>query len=291
MTPKQDITGTAPLTKGCDHAQPARQWPAGRALLVLVVAFVAAAWIFGLGDWLSLQTIADNYGTLKAQVTGRLALALAIYALIYALAVALSFPGAVALTLVGGALFGGLAASIATVFAATAGAVVVFLLARSAFGTALANRASPRLSRLGQGFRRNAFSYLLFLRLVPAFPFWLVNIAPALLNMRLLPYAVATLIGIVPGSMAFAFIGAGLEQTFLDHQGARAACEAAGKTTSDCALALKAGELVSPELVIGLTALGVVSLLPLLWRRRKDLQSVESSPSRNAANDLSRGQG
>ena len=99
------------------------------------------------------------------------------FVLAYAAVVALSLPGATIMTLAGGFLFGVPLGATLTVIGATVGATLLFVIARSAFGDLLRQRAGPFLARMAEGFRKDAFSYLLFLRLVPAFPFWAVNLA------------------------------------------------------------------------------------------------------------------
>jgi uncharacterized membrane protein YdjX (TVP38/TMEM64 family) len=191
--------------------------------------------------------------------------AIAGYGLIYMATVALSIPGAALLTVLGGFLFGWLIAGVLVVVAATAGATVVFLVARTSLGDVLARRAGPRLNALAKGFRDDAFNYLLFLRLVPVFPFWLVNIAPALFNVRLATFVTATLVGIVPGTFAFAFLGSGLDSIIAEQKAAYEACLAAGR--GDCEMTFEAGALLTPELIIAFVALGVVALIPVVVRR------------------------
>ena len=123
--------------------------------------------------------------------------------------VALSIPGAVLLTISGGILFGTFIGGTAAVIAATTGATIIFLVAKSACGENLARRAGPLASKLSDGFRADAFSYLLFLRLVPAFPFFLVNLVPALAGVKLTVFVGATLIGVIPATFTFAFFGSG----------------------------------------------------------------------------------
>ncbi len=124
--------------------------------------------------------------------------------------VSLSLPGAAVLTLSGGLLLGWQLSAPATIIAATIGATITFLVARYAVGDTAAAKAGPWVEKLSAGFRENAFSYLLFLRLVPAFPFFVVNLVPALLGVPLSTYFVATLVGIVPATTAFSFLGSGL---------------------------------------------------------------------------------
>ena len=122
---------------------------------------------------------------LSAFVDAHYVAALAAFMALYITAVSLSIPGALFLTITGGFLFGVIVGGAAVVVAATIGAIVIFLVARSAFGEYVVRRAGPRLSKICDGFCADAFSYLLFLRLVPLFPFFLVNLAPALVGVRL----------------------------------------------------------------------------------------------------------
>jgi uncharacterized membrane protein YdjX (TVP38/TMEM64 family) len=144
-----------------------------------------------------------------------IALAAFLFVVVYTLVVAFSLPVAVIITPVGGFLFGLWWGALLSVIGATIGSVAVFLAARTAFYDLFHARAGAALARLEEGFRRDSFSYLLFLRLVPVFPFWLVNIVPALLGMALAPYALATLIGIIPGAVVYSSVGSGLG-TLLD---------------------------------------------------------------------------
>ena len=128
----------------------------------------------------------------------------------------------------------------------------MFVIARSAFGDTLRARAGPFLAKMADGFSKDAFNYLLFLRLVPAFPFFAVNLAPALLGMKLWPYIIATAIGILPGTSVFSAFGAGLGEVF-DRGGE---------------VSLKS--VLSPTLIAALVGMGLLSLLPIAIRRFRD---------------------
>lgn len=175
-------------------------------LLLGLVLFL----LLGLERYFSFETLSRNHAALGSWVSEHAAPAALLYVLAYALVVTFSLPISVVVTLVGGFLFGVWLGAVLSVIAATAGSIVVFLAARTAFYDLFHARAGRALARLEEGFRRDSFHYLLFLRLVPIFPFWLVNIVPALLGMKLGPYALATLIGIIPGALVYASVGAGL---------------------------------------------------------------------------------
>jgi uncharacterized membrane protein YdjX (TVP38/TMEM64 family) len=143
-------------------------------------------------------------------VAANLLLAALAYLGIYIAAVAFSLPGATFLTLAGGFLFGAAGGTALTVVGATIGATLVFLFAQRLFGADALDRLGPRARALGEGIRRNAASYLLVLRLVPLFPFFLVNLVPAFVGVRLATYVVTTAFGILPGTAVFSLAGAGL---------------------------------------------------------------------------------
>jgi uncharacterized membrane protein YdjX (TVP38/TMEM64 family) len=221
------------------------------APLAAIAALLAAAFALGLHKQLSLEALRDNRVALEHFVAAHLVAAAALYMLAYALAVAISLPGALFLTLAGGFLFGTWLGGGATVIAATIGATAIFLAAKTAFGDALRARAAGWLKRFEQGFGDNAFNYLLALRLFPGAPFFIVNLAPAFLGVSLRDYFFATLIGVIPGTLVYSAVGAGL----------RAAFEAG--TAVDPASAAR-GLFFSPAVIGPVIGLIALSLLPVL---------------------------
>jgi uncharacterized membrane protein YdjX (TVP38/TMEM64 family) len=253
---------------------PAR--PSLRKLLPLaVIALLAlAVYATGLHRELSLEALVRRRGQLEAFVQAHFATALAGYIGLYVVATALSVPGAVFLTLAGAILFGWLIGGIATLIGATVGATLLFLLARYALADLVRRRLGNRLTRLADGFRADAFSYLLFLRLVPVFPFWLVNLAPALAGVRLGTFVAATALGIIPGTFAYAVFGAGLDSVLAAQEAAYRSCLAAGG--ADCRLDFDLRAAITPQLFAALCALGLVALVPVLvrrWRARRQPRS------------------
>ena len=239
--------------------------------LVALLLLAATGYGFGLHQYLSLATLAEHRDGLRAWVAGNLALALAAYMLLYVAVVALSIPGAGVMSLAGGFLFGWALSAPATIVAAVVGAAIVFEIVKTSFGAALAEKSGPFVQKLSKGFAENAFSLLLFLRLTPVFPFWAVNAVAGLSRMPLNTFIAATALGIIPASFAFALIGSGLDGVIDDQLMAFKVC-AAENGAANCHLSLSAADLVSPELLWGLTGLGLVSLLPLLlrwWKARR----------------------
>jgi uncharacterized membrane protein YdjX (TVP38/TMEM64 family) len=241
-----------------------RFWP----LLLLIGA---CAFVFAMG-WqrhLTLEELANRRAELSALIAAHPMLSLLAFIALYTVIVALSLPGAAVMTVAGGFLFGWLWGGIAAIIAATLGSIVVFLVARSTLGEALAGKAAPWLERLRKGFQEDAFSYLLFLMLVTVFPFWLVNLAPALLGVSLSTYALATLIGIIPGTFAYSIAGRGLDSLVDAQEAAHQSCLAkmGPNGQESCPFVLDPKALLTPELIAGLVALGLVALVPLLIKR------------------------
>jgi uncharacterized membrane protein YdjX (TVP38/TMEM64 family) len=246
----------------------------GRWIPVIVIVLLTALVIaMGWHRYLSLKTIGLNYEALENAVSRNVASALALYSLLYTAMVALSLPGALVLTLTGGLLFGWQLGALATALSATLGATLVFLVARSSFGEVLARKAGPWLAKLRGGFRENAISYLLFLRLVPAFPFWLVNLAPALLGVPLRTFLVGTFFGIIPGTIAYSVAGAGLASVIEAQNAVYRAClaRAASSPGLVCEYRIDTTALVTKELLLAFALLGVVALIPVAckkWSKR-----------------------
>ena len=193
---------------GADTPSGARGW--SRFLPILLIVAGAAAAIFFAGDFLSFSALADNYQDLTAWRDDNQVLAVLAFMVAYIVVVAFSVPGATWLTLVGGFLFGTLLGTALIVPAATIGAMAIFLAARTALGDALKARAGKWVERMEDGFRRGEVSYLLIMRLVPAVPFFVANLAPAFLGARVWTFLWTTFLGIIPGTAVYVSIGAGL---------------------------------------------------------------------------------
>ncbi|MGE4220320.1 MAG: TVP38/TMEM64 family protein [Alphaproteobacteria bacterium] len=231
----------------------ARAWRRLLPLLLFGLA-IGAVFAFDLDRFLSFQALQRHRTALQDFVASHGMAAAFAYMLVYAAATAMSLPGGAMLTVAGGFLFGTVSATVYAALGATIGAIAVFLIARSALGGAMRARAGSVLQRMEAGFQASAFSYLLFLRLIPLFPFVLVNIVPALLGVPLRIYVVATAIGILPGCFVYATLGTGLGSV-LD----------SGETFSPAAA-------LTPEVLAALAGLAVLALLPAAYKaiaRRK----------------------
>jgi len=217
--------------------------------VAILLAGLAIFLLLGLERYFSYDMLARHKATLTAWVAAHRPLAALAFLLVYAVMVAFSLPVAMLATPVGGFLFGTWTGACLSVIGATLGSIAVFLAARYAFRDLFRARAGARLARLEEGFQHNDFSYLLFLRLVPVFPFWLINIVPALLGMQLRRYALATMLGIVPAAIIYSSVGAGLGAV------------------------LKRGEqpnlgiIFEWHILLPLLGLGALSLLPVVYGR------------------------
>jgi uncharacterized membrane protein YdjX (TVP38/TMEM64 family) len=230
--------------------RPARSW-LRLGLLALLLGGAVAFLTLGGADLLSFETLGRHHEALKAWVGAHPVAAGGAFFVVYVLSVTFSLPGAVWISIAGGYLFGPVAGPALIVAAATIGATAVFLAARFILGDQWRRRLSGTLARLEAGFRDNAFSSLLVLRLVPLFPFWLVNLAPAFLGMRTAPYIAATALGIIPGAVVFSSLGNGLG----------AVLEAGG--TPDLTL------MYDPEILLPLLGLAALAAIPAVYRARR----------------------
>lgn len=220
--------------------------------LVLLFGVGATAWLaFDLGSYLSFDALAENRGWLLDQVERYELRTVLAFVFAYALATAFSIPGGAVLTVLGGFLFGTLFGTFYVVTGATLGAVAVFLAARTALGDSLRKRVGGTLKRMETGFRENALSYLLVLRLIPIFPFWLVNLVPAFLGVSLRTYLIGTILGIIPGTFVYASLGNGVGALFDQGE------------TPDI------GIIFSFDILTPILGLAVLALLPVAYKTWK----------------------
>ena len=236
--------------------------------LGLLAAVSAACYALGLQNYFTLQSIAEHQSQLQTFVSQNLFVATAIYFIVYVAAVALSLPGAAVLSILGGFVFGWVLSAPLTIAAATIGATAVFKIVQTSLGSAISEKAGPFVKKISGGFEKDAFNYLLFLRLVPAFPFFAVNAVAGLTRMPIRTFIWATLIGIIPGSFAFAWLGRGLGSV-IDAQNATHAACVAEKSAEACPYTFALSLLVTPQLLFALAALGVIALVPVLLKKGK----------------------
>ncbi len=219
--------------------------------LLLIISAIILAYVFELHRFLSYASLKEHHEMLKAWTQAHLLLSILTVAGIYIVVVALSLPVATSITLFSGYLFGTFLGGTVVIVSASIGACIIFLVVRYALADWIAGRSHQWLKKLEQGFQENAFNYLLFLRLVPLFPFWVVNVAPALLNMRLRSYFVATFFGIIPGSLVYTALGNSLNALLAEDK------------TPDI------GIIFQPNVFVPLLLLGLLALVPVLYRKLK----------------------
>jgi len=242
------------------------------APLLAIAAAMVVVLSMGWHRNLSFVSIAEHRDRLQAVIQDHRLLAPFAYVAFYAAAVALSLPGGAFCTITSGLLFGWLEGGIVAVIGASIGATLIFLIAKTALADTLRAKAGPWLARLQDGFNKDALSYLLFLRLVPGFPFFVVNLVPALLGVPLRTYVIGTFFGIIPATFAFASIGAGLDSVIAAAKQEYGACIAAKGVTA-CELSLNLSSLLTWELKLAFFLLGTVALIPVVlkkWRRRHE---------------------
>lgn len=219
--------------------------------LIAIVGAIAAFFALGLDRYLTFEALRDNRHLLMTLVEDHAVLMALGFVAVYALATALSLPGGAILSITGGFLFGSILGTLWIVVGATIGATAIFVIARTALGESLRDRAGPWLKKMEDGFKENALSYLLVLRLVPLFPFFVVNLVPALLGVPLRTYILGTFIGIIPGAFVFASVGAGLGSVFDSEEG------------------FSPASALTPEVITALVGLSVLSLVPVVYKKLK----------------------
>lgn len=213
------------------------------SIAISIALAIGAFFYFDLGRFLSLTALKDNRDSLLAFTEANFAAAVGIFIIAYAIATGLSLPGAVILTLAGGFLFGAVFATLFVNIGATTGATLAFLTARYLLRDTVEQKFGKWLGPFQEGFAKNAFSYLLTLRLIPLFPFFVVNLVSGLTRVNVGTYVAATAIGIIPGSFVYAYAGRQL-----------------GTINS-----LK--EIASPNVVGAFVLLGLLALVPVVYKK------------------------
>jgi uncharacterized membrane protein YdjX (TVP38/TMEM64 family) len=219
-----------------------RLWP-----VYIILAGLGIALSQGWHELLTLESLSANAASLDAMVRDNFLIVFVSYVAIYAAATTFMVPGS-ALTIGGGFLFGLVLGTPATVIGATLGASILFFASKTSIGSVLRDVAGPFIEKMRAGFAENPVSYMFALRLIPLFPFAAVNIAPGLLGAKYRDYVLTTFFGIIPGTLAYTWIGAAVKGTLLE-----------GGTPD-------IGSLAS-NFVPAFIALGLVSLLPVAYKK------------------------
>lgn len=240
---------------------PRRTW---RWLALALLLAASAAIFYTLRRYIHADVVLAHYGQIQDAVSRSRILAVLGYMTAYFTAVCLSVPGAIMMTAMGGLLFGWLVGGIAATLAAGTGAVVVFVFARSTFGPMFLRDAGPRMARIAAGLQEDAANFLLFLRLTPVVPFFVINVAAALFGVRLSTFAWCTYLGILPAAFAIAGAGSALDGVLMAQKAALEACRATGRL--DCSVDFSFKTLLTPGLLAALAGLGILALLPAVLR-------------------------
>ena len=223
-----------------------------KRLLPLGVIAIALSAFFALGgpEYINLDSLKQNRELLAGFVADNFLIAFLGFIALYAFLVGISFPGAGFLSIFGGFLFGTVTGLFGIVMGATIGACIIFLVARNAVGGNLAERMGPYMKKFEKGLKENELSYLFILRLVPIFPFFVVNVVPALFNVKFRNYALSTMLGIIPGSLVYASIGDGASAIF--------------EKGEDLNLS---GVMLEPRVLFPIIGLMCLSLIPILYKK------------------------
>lgn len=226
------------------------------ALVAVLIGGLVAFFTLGLDRYVSFESLQSNREMLQEFINQNGFLAALLFGLIYAVVTAFSLPGGAFMTITGGFLFGWLGGGLIVVFGATVGATALFLMARTAIGGFLEAKAGPFVQKMEEGFRQNAICYLLVLRLIPIFPFWLVNLVPAFIGVSTRTYVIATFLGIIPGTFVYASVGNGLGALFE-----------AGLSTDSLLMTIFQPQFLAP--LVGLAILATVPVVYKLYQSRR----------------------
>lgn len=227
----------------------AQKWIPLFLLILIIVLFYA----LNLQNYFTFSFLQEEYFLLKHFVAEHFFLSLLLFSILYIVIAATSLPIAAFLSILGGFLFGPFLSAIVIDISATLGTTILFLIVRTSVGELFQKKATPWLHKMEKGFQENGFYYLLSLRLVPLFPFWAVTIVAALLGMKVRAFFLGTLIGIIPGAFVYSLVGNGLGALLEKGQ------------APDLQI------IFSPEIFWPLFGLALLSLLPILYKKRKKI--------------------
>lgn len=262
MSEQAEITAEAD-TETPDGAPKKKSLFARLAPLGVLLLALAAFFALGGPQYLNLETVQGFLREIDGWVQANLWLAVIAYMIFYALAVSISVPGALWFTIGAGFLFGPFLGTGVAVFGATVGATIIFLAARYAFADWARAKFPGVIAKLQDGFKQDAFTYMVILRLIPALPFFGINIGTAVLNVPVRAYFLGTLVGVIPGAYVYAVVGDTAAQAAID-----------GIPSF--------GSLLTPQLIGAIVAFIALAILPLVYRRltaRKDTQPAEGEAS------------
>ncbi|MCK8483241.1 TVP38/TMEM64 family protein [Aliiroseovarius sp. S2029] len=240
------------MTQPNSHTRKQAQHPMLRRLPLIAIAIVALVGAFTLRDYLSFETLAQNREALLAFRDSNYLMTVLVFILAYVVIVGFSLPGATIATLTGGFLFATFPGVLFNVTAATIGATIIFLAARWGLGEKLAARmetSEGKVKAIKDGIDENQWSVLFLIRLVPAVPFFVANLIPALVGVPLHRFVISTFLGIIPGGLVYTSVGAGLSEVF-----------ARGETPD-------LGIIFEPHILLPMLGLAALAALPMVLKQ------------------------
>ncbi|MDP5083630.1 MAG: VTT domain-containing protein [Rickettsiaceae bacterium] len=220
------------------------------APLLIIIAVALIISMSGLHKYISLDKLREHQIFLQDYIIKNTFIAITIYCLIYFAIVSLSIPAATIMTLIGGFLFGQIISTICIVLSASCGACVIFMSTKMATRNVIRNETGKWVKKMQKGFAENAFSYMLTLRLIPMFPFVLVNLVAGILQIPLKIFFFGTLIGIIPGTFIYVSVGVSMQKLLNQSN-------------------FSPEVLLEPQIIFSLTGLGFLALLPIIYKRLK----------------------
>jgi len=223
--------------------------------LIVLIATLCVLLYFGFENYLRFDFLKQHRESLLYWVQHHYIITVIAFSILYVILVAISFPGASYLTIVSGFLFGTFLGMIYVVCAATIGSIILFLAVRNAVNPLVADTQKTWINKMRQGFSENEVRYLFFLRILPIFPFWAVNVAAAVLNVRLITFILVTFIGIIPGTFIYALLGSGLGTVFDQNKSPNM------------------GIIFEPYVLLPLIALAILSIFPVLYNKWRQLKT------------------
>ena len=228
-----------------------KHWKKLLVLLILIAGFFVIRYM-GWHEHLTFENLKANRNALLNYVDNHYSASVALFVGVYLLSVAFSVPGATILTLAGGFLFGAVLGTVYVNIGATSGAIAVFLFARYLVGKSFQEKYADKLARFNNEVQENGYSYLLTLRFIPIFPFWMINLFAGFTNIPLRTYAWTTAVGILPGSFVYAFMGGQLNDISSPR------------------------DLLSFEVLLAFVLLGLFALVPTVVKKIRKRQSADS---------------
>ncbi len=215
--------------------------------LIIIAVIIIAAIKFNIMHYLNFASLQQYHAQLALYVQNHYFLSIAIFCICYIVLVTASIPGASIFSLLAGFLFGSIIGTSLVVTSATIGATLLVIAVQLAFGETVAAKIGSKVKFMETNFKQNAFYYLLSLRFLPIMPFWLINLAAGIFNVRLRDFILATFLGIIPGTFVYVNIGSSLTSVFAQNSSE-----------------FKLSSLISPQILLALTLLGIISFIPVI---------------------------